>query len=359
VLDNMTSFISNASAPVVVPLPVLQLVSDTQLIAFATVTAFSIMVYDVLLCMNAEIEYIWRNRLSLTKVLYILCRYLGLLNGLLSVLVRLNYQDDIRICNIWGWYNTMGLVLGAAIPCNAILTMRLYALYKNVKYMFIILIVLFATETLVYTLLLAGISGQFTSAIRVPAVLGCVSQPVSNRRIHVYSAILPSIPNLTLTFVYCAAAVYKVMQHLKERLVLRSLSSMRESKSIVSPLTFLLRDTVIFYLMTLAAAVLNLIIFSVYSQRFLGSIGLPWLVATYSMTGSRLVLMLKGDIGNQTSIYKAGSECRVEQPEVDSYDEPEKKPTNILGRLNRNARDSHIKYIGLSASSLRRDIQVV
>ncbi|KAF8523687.1 hypothetical protein BU17DRAFT_85511 [Hysterangium stoloniferum] len=163
------------------------------------------------------------------------------------------------------------------------------------------------------------------------------------------------IPNFILTFVYLVAAVYKMMQHLKERLVLRSLTSMRDSKSMVPPITFLFRDTIIFYLVTFGIGVINVTFSTVFSSRILGSVGLPWFVATYSIAGSRLLLMLKGDINNQTSIYKTGSEYRIEP--ASDY-KPKKKRRSIFSGLRKgDARDSHTKHIDLA--TLRSNIQVV
>ncbi|KIJ35519.1 hypothetical protein M422DRAFT_782533 [Sphaerobolus stellatus SS14] len=44
---------------------------------YATVAAFTVLIYDIVLSLSKEVEYIWRTEWSIIKVLYIIARYVG------------------------------------------------------------------------------------------------------------------------------------------------------------------------------------------------------------------------------------------------------------------------------------------
>ncbi|RDB30268.1 hypothetical protein Hypma_007175 [Hypsizygus marmoreus] len=62
------------------PLSVLQtLASVTQAVNLSSVACLTWVMYDTLASLDEEIEYIWKARWTIVKVLYISMRYFGLL----------------------------------------------------------------------------------------------------------------------------------------------------------------------------------------------------------------------------------------------------------------------------------------
>ncbi|KAF8514421.1 hypothetical protein BU17DRAFT_68358 [Hysterangium stoloniferum] len=90
--------------------------------------------------------------------------------------------------------------------------------------------------------------------------------------------VVSSIPEIILTGFYLMLALYKFIRHLHERENMQSLRVIRDSRVLSSLLSLLLRDGVLFYVMGLVET------------------GIPWLVAFNAIAGSRLVLLLRGNL---------------------------------------------------------------
>jgi len=294
--------------PIALPASVPQFISDHLVVTRTSAAAFGVMLFDICIALDVEIECIWRRNWSLTKVLYILCRYLGLLNGLLEFLVQASRQPSMQICKIWSWYGILGVTLASSIPCNALLAMRLHALFRDIKYIRIILIVLYIVENIVVAALLVITRN---SSAPVPQTHMLPSCPPSAG--HAFPPFVTTIPNFVLILLYFCLAIYKVIQHMGERGLLRGLMTEGDNHKMVSVFSFLLRDTVLFYFATLGVVLVNFIYSALFPNRFISYAAVPFLIAAYSLTGSRLILFLRGEVNNKTGVYKAGTEHRIDK----------------------------------------------
>ncbi|KAF8529517.1 hypothetical protein BU17DRAFT_79505 [Hysterangium stoloniferum] len=272
------------------PPTVLQLVADNLMVTRTSAAAFAVMLFDISLTLDVEIQYIWRRNWSLTKVLYILSRYLGVFNGLLQFLVQSSNQPSIQFLEFpfvvareyWGYSSASPHSHGNG-PCSS---------NQNIA------IMPYGCDALV-------------SAFRYYVGISAIAYPprTDSKMRHTYGGC-----RLTRTIaMYFGLAIYKVMKHLGERGLLRTLMTEGDGQNMVSIFSFLLRDTVLFYFSTLGVVLVNFMYCALFPDRFIAYAAVPFLVAAYSITGSRLILFLEGDVTNKTGVYKAGTEHRIDK----------------------------------------------
>ncbi|KAI6109035.1 hypothetical protein EDD16DRAFT_1617006 [Pisolithus croceorrhizus] len=72
----------------------LSVARDAQTIQFLQVLPATLMVYDCMLSLDDEVEYIWKKRLSIISVVYIIFRYLGTVYILYAVRTVLGYSPQ-------------------------------------------------------------------------------------------------------------------------------------------------------------------------------------------------------------------------------------------------------------------------
>ncbi|KAF8514383.1 hypothetical protein JB92DRAFT_144604 [Gautieria morchelliformis] len=101
------------------------------------------------------------------------------------------------------------------------------------------------------------------------------------------------------------------MGHMRERSNMVGYRTIRDSGSITSVLSLMLRDGLLFYAMIFVTIFVTGMLFWVGTHALAG---IPWLVACYSVSGSRLVLTLHGNPKDAMGIYEQGTELLVQQP---------------------------------------------
>ncbi|KAI6101455.1 hypothetical protein EDD17DRAFT_804081 [Pisolithus thermaeus] len=108
----------------------LSVARDAQTIQFLQVLPATLMVYDCMLSLDDEVEYIWKKRLSIISVVYIIFRYLGTVYILFSTA---EFIANENTTNMVVTYDFPGLDMW--FSCLAywfvqiILALRLYVLY--------------------------------------------------------------------------------------------------------------------------------------------------------------------------------------------------------------------------------------
>ncbi|GJJ10959.1 hypothetical protein Clacol_005188 [Clathrus columnatus] len=123
------------------PAQVDQIISDTQALAYVNVLALALFVYDTLLTLNDEIQYIWKPRINPGTILYYLARYAGLLNTFLNVLfgfIPFNI-NDARVCATINSILNVCFIL-SFVGTHGLLTARAYALYYSNMIVSVILV---------------------------------------------------------------------------------------------------------------------------------------------------------------------------------------------------------------------------
>ncbi|KAF8517079.1 hypothetical protein JB92DRAFT_2907070 [Gautieria morchelliformis] len=273
----------------------LQIISDSQMAARSAAGALSLVMFDILLTLDAERVCIWRAPMSLTKGCYLTGRYIGLLNLICpyllfsSVSMTLSYHDS---CASWRWYYFLVIFVGSMASCNILLALRLDNLFRNTRYFRLLLI----AETVLGFLFsaLSSVQPKLHS-------LGCLYTIPSAGSF----SVIFTLPELGLTCIYFSLALYRFIKHVRERSSIIGHRAIRDSGNITSILSLILRDGVVFYAIkssNLAAIFVAGFLFWTAGPFALA--GTPWVVACYSVAGSRLVLLLHGNPRQAMGIYQ-------------------------------------------------------
>ncbi|KAF8514374.1 hypothetical protein JB92DRAFT_2919310, partial [Gautieria morchelliformis] len=275
----------------------LQIVSDSHIAARSAAGALSLVIFDILLTLDAERVCIWRSPLSLTKGCYLTGRYMGLVNLVLMFSVYASDASD-SFCEAWKWYYFLVIVICSMASCNVLLALRLDNLFRNTRYFRLLLIVLctcgLVAETVLLCLFLA------LSSVPQPKLpwLGCIYTTHSTSPFRV----IFTLPELGLTCIYFSLALHRFLKHVRERSSMIRHRAIRDSGNITSTLSLMLRDGVVFYAMIFATIFVTGVLSWTAAQ--LVWVGIPWVIACYSVAGSRLVLMLHGNPREAMGIYQ-------------------------------------------------------
>ncbi|KAF8583244.1 hypothetical protein K439DRAFT_1412348, partial [Ramaria rubella] len=116
---------------------------------YGNLAALTALSYDIIICVDLEVEVIWKKKWALPKLFYLLSRYLGLMGTITTVLDIASRSSSNEVCHIMTFLRYI-LLVSSAVAVEFVLLIRVYALYRESK------IVLAITAAL--TLVLGGIS---------------------------------------------------------------------------------------------------------------------------------------------------------------------------------------------------------
>ncbi|KAJ7128801.1 hypothetical protein C8R43DRAFT_1027203 [Mycena crocata] len=125
--------------------------SRLQMVKYSDVGSFALLVFDYLLTLNLEVSLVWPSRWSISKILFILSRYLVFCEVAPGLYYILAPHVDQRHCFVINAALIIGRLVGIAIA-EAMLLLRTYALSgreKNVLVVFGIIYTLGVSTSLV------------------------------------------------------------------------------------------------------------------------------------------------------------------------------------------------------------------
>ncbi|KAJ3511962.1 hypothetical protein NLJ89_g3800 [Agrocybe chaxingu] len=221
---------------------------------YMTAAVMTILLYDMCTTIVDEIEFIWKQRWTLAKMLYLFARY---------------YPPIFTAV-------TLRVLLFFAILCLAEFGVEFYISW------------VVSQET-----------ARTTFRGPLPGWRGCLTLPVSVR-IH-------SLAAWTLCaavgFVFFAFSMWKFKDSLTDDTGSVRLDFLKDQRYISPVLTVFMRDGAMFFLIILITLIVNAVLTS-WGNGGLGMFGLPWVPAIYSLVGSHMVLDLRkaGDEGHPTRI---------------------------------------------------------
>ncbi|KAH7906464.1 hypothetical protein BJ138DRAFT_1117543 [Hygrophoropsis aurantiaca] len=224
----------------------------------ALVSAIAFLIYDIALKFDKEVEYVWKARWSIPKVLFIFGRYYGLL------------------------FNIGGEILFTTVV-NVIIIMRLNAMYQNFKVLVSLIVLLvceFALE-LYITLIMAISTAE--NVITIPLDLpfpGCLSNPGDNRE----RTLICWIPTLIIATVFCLMTIAKLFEGGRWKL-----HRLRESRNFSPLIVSFIRDGALIFSLIFVILLASTIV-TIVTNSELTNLPMPWLIAVYSFCASRLVL---------------------------------------------------------------------
>ncbi|KAI0058933.1 hypothetical protein BV25DRAFT_1840611 [Artomyces pyxidatus] len=134
---------------------------DTQILSYGQVASTMLVSYDVLLTLSDEVKYIWRTKpWHLTSVLYLGARYLPCITELALLSINLNGVTGLErsrdTCRAWIYVQGVMLQLIVTVV-DAVLLIRVRALYYDSKKLIAVLVVLFAVETVGLCIILGNV----------------------------------------------------------------------------------------------------------------------------------------------------------------------------------------------------------
>ncbi|KIJ55721.1 hypothetical protein M422DRAFT_63707 [Sphaerobolus stellatus SS14] len=262
---------------------------QTRVVNYVVVSLLTAISYDILLNLSREIRSIWLSNRSLPKLLYISVRYYGFGCLMAITIVNTKINPSIIVCRAYFWWLSEVSITLLDFIVNAILVVRIHALYEgDFKFSAALTGLLFGDlqfnlwDSSRSALLCAEGVGAVPPGLSLP---GCLLRSSSFTRT---LAIVSWIPTILLTALLYGLTVYKFYRQNMEVNQMISLSQRN-----VSPVfSAFFRDGTIYFLLITVDEVINMIIEATVTGVFV-SVSLPYGIFLYSFAGSRLILNLR------------------------------------------------------------------
>jgi len=252
--------------------------------------ALTFSIYDILLSSGKEVKYIWGSKLSPVTILYFFVRYFSVINLISIVAIRASTGLSLEVCRRYYFWVIIGVCPAIILALDAILLLRIFALYQRSKQVFTMLLILVLTTFggVLWAHLKLAIE-LHDNAIPAPPSpwQGCATKIPK-----LTYMLLAYVPDFALSLLFLGMTLWKLVashQEMHGKLTLKSLRKLDR----VSPLLLAFaRDGSIFF--ALSSVITFLKIVTVIVSDELRQPGFyPWLFALDSFAGSHLILDLR------------------------------------------------------------------
>ncbi|PFH47895.1 hypothetical protein AMATHDRAFT_66576 [Amanita thiersii Skay4041] len=275
----------------------IQSLGDLQSTRYAELASSCIIVYDHLITLDREIDLIWMSPWSTGKVLFILNRYYTLTSVLINNYGLFGSHLTNSICShFYPWQGWTGLI--ACILAEAILQMRIYALYYLNKRLLVVMVTLFvacmASSAYVMGSVLSNIDAI---AVNFSGWHVCLPLNVSS---HFYAF---WIPILFFETFLCILAIYRGFQTFKT-----DGSLFQSGRRLVG---ILIRDSVMYFIVMCATYLTNLLVWVLARQTLL-EIPIGFSVAFSCVLANRVVLNVRHINRENSTEHRRVSRIRIE-----------------------------------------------
>ncbi|CAL1712778.1 unnamed protein product [Somion occarium] len=246
---------------------------DAQVSRWVGVSAVTFLVYDVLINISDEVEYVWRVPRTWAYWAYLYVRHFAMI-ALASLLIlatnehnRLGFSSGT--CRGWIIYESF-LSISLVLLVEAILMIRIYAIFARSKRLLQILSLLFIAECVV------SVTGQAFSIINLSfsLELGCVV--TSTPPAYMASWIAP----LTFQTILFVLTIFKCFV------------TMTKKTGSDSVLFIFVRDGIWAYALMFAVMLLNLLMFQLKASP-LAPLCFKWALSIISFCGSHVLLNMR------------------------------------------------------------------
>ncbi|KAJ7488128.1 hypothetical protein FB451DRAFT_1553615 [Mycena latifolia] len=257
----------------------LLLVHDARTTSYLAVAALALLIYDHILSLDHEIEFVWNKRKSFGGYLYLWNRYWTLIITCINTSVVLREITSDKVCRNYFEFESLSATLTVA-TIDLILLMRVWILFgRSRRLLYILASVMLVELCIMFTIaVLVTRSGLF---VHIGAILpGCYATGGVPKYLTFYA-----VPSLVVTSVMFVMTVYNCTTRLGFRLSFSSRSTM--------PLINLfLRDGIFWFLAVVAVNPPQLIVWAVGRTTLVAVLLIPAMVV-YSIIGSRVLLNIK------------------------------------------------------------------
>jgi len=247
--------------------------------------------YDIAITLGQEVTLIWRAPWSAPKCLYLVVRYFGLFINTFQLVVNDSANLSDAFCHFWLRFNLFaGPVIFSSIV-TVVFVLRLHALCGRNRKVLSLLVVLVSAEIAVELYVTAKTALVLQVSPRpFTAWLGCPAKytgPTAGKlTFYAWAA------DMTVTMTFFSVTMVQCYKFIGSP---KSVRAFREqSQANLSPLIRLFaRDGAVFFAWVFAALLLCMLL-DVYDwDNAYASLGVPWLIGTYSFTGSRIILNMR------------------------------------------------------------------
>ncbi|KAJ3533508.1 hypothetical protein NMY22_g7306 [Coprinellus aureogranulatus] len=271
----------------------------TRIVGYSYASAISFLIYDILLTLPDEVQFVWPMRPSFTKAAFFFIRYFPPLLGLSTQFygAPLPNQYSDRACYVWNVYQGLGLIL-TIVAVDYILILRVFAMYpRNTP--------IRATTALLYASEIVTMSVGF--GIGIPQLRfddRCVT--------HDSPPIVMSLP-----FLFVATAV-------------RFYFSLKAGWGNIPILHLLMRDGTWAFVVLFAVLVTEALLYSVDVDAYTGFL-YGWANTAFSICGYRIIInMNKLNRSSNQPIVSTSPEIQFTSVDIMQYDS-EYQMTDLAG----------------------------
>ncbi|KIM73694.1 hypothetical protein PILCRDRAFT_828918 [Piloderma croceum F 1598] len=298
--------------------------SDVRLALAANYTNVAfvvILLYDYVLTFGMEVEFIWKQKMGLGKILFLLNRYVPIID--LVILINLYTNPSLRsdqVCSKF-FHADKWIGMFSVVVIDALLVLRTWALWGLSKLILLPLGILLALSMMAqaWSIKLAAVQPSPDN------VRPCASTEKSTKGLYLLWAAFIVFDSTVITLT-----------------LIKAVPSFRRNTS-TSLITRLLKDGIQYFLVIFLASLANIIMISAGSAIFASNL-VPSYRATIATLGSRLILNLRGSLLRPA--YNDGQtvpelnvimfNSRPNQPTFDAYSmEDIENPEVAVGRRNK------------------------
>jgi len=273
----------------------LTLLSAEQLSKFCAIGAYSWFLYDYLIMLPTEIQYVWIKPWGISKALFLWMRYFGaaLLTVYMGILFTPSHSEQFCF-HYFVWEGCGGSLM--LFTVEVVLQLRIFAMYNRNKTLATVNLVFFALE-IVAMLTIYNVGITFGTTLATPAgVTGCWGF-TTNYLFSIW------FPGLAFECWLAGLAVWKAVD--------RSRKGVMVNGQKVDLLSLLIRDSVIYFFLIAAGLASNAIIW-LASTSAVDAVVVPLAHASMIVGGSRLFLNLREAyyVSRDTTTWQAAPKGR-------------------------------------------------
>ncbi|TDL18499.1 hypothetical protein BD410DRAFT_793204 [Rickenella mellea] len=257
----------------------ISLVRGANIADRSEVAACSCLVFDIILTIDQEVEYIWRSKWTLPKCLYLWARYFALFMQVIAIAETTSLKVTPTICAGWAYFEGITgqlLIMGVEL----LLMLRVWALYKRDKRILYFLIALYVAEITANTVILGMSLPSLTTVAPLHGLFppgfplsGCFPTKVPG---FFFSYWIPTLVFESILFI----------------LMLFNFVRLARENTPMPLLTLFFRDGTVYYAVIFAALLIQVLLYEL-DNTAIKQVAIGWLLTMFSIMGTRLVLNLR------------------------------------------------------------------
>ncbi|EJU01848.1 hypothetical protein DACRYDRAFT_116284 [Dacryopinax primogenitus] len=267
----------------------------TQITNYFTVASFCLFVYDWIITLPLEAKYVWPSPWSLGKVLFLLTRYLALIDTSVIIPRQLGNNLSTTDCQILYQWSTWSMVVGVAIA-DIILAMRTWAIWSRSRaWGFLLAFAWFSVYSITFGTMGKGMSGLTFGLPPDPALKGCFIIAAGDQGILFIGFVVIMVFDL---FTFTVTAI-KGIDHIR-----------RGDSALVS---VLYRDGLLFSAVLCVISVLNIIVLEHLSSD-LFDVLVVLFRSVHAILACRIMLHIRDAAGRELDQTTAAMELTAVRP---------------------------------------------